>query len=83
MHLMYRYLNLKILISPLWRYCNSKYFKITYKLAGKKRISATNSFLNEIIGTGGVQKIWIHLAAISLSTKVLQWNGHLSICINT
>ena len=41
----------------LWRYYNFKYFKITCKLAGKKKISATNSFLNEIIGTGGAQKI--------------------------
>ena len=57
MHLMYKYLNSKILIIPLWPYYNFKYFKITYKLAGKNKISATNSFLNEIIGTGGVQKI--------------------------
>ena len=53
---MSKYLNSKILIIPLWPYYNFKYFKITYKLAEKK-ISATNSFLNEIIGTGGVQKI--------------------------
>ena len=57
MHLMYKHLNSKILIIPLWPYCNFKYFKITYKLAGKNKISATNSFFNEIIGTGGVQKI--------------------------
>lgn len=54
---MYKYFNLKILISPLWRYYNFKYFKITYTLARKIKINATNSFLNEIIGTGGVQKI--------------------------
>ena len=61
MHLMYKYLNSKILIIPLWLYYDFNYFKITCKLA-RKKISATNSFFNEIIGTG----------AIPLSTKVLQ-----------
>ena len=57
MHLMYKHLNSKILIIPLWPYYNFKYFKITYKLAGKKKSVPQTVFLNEIIGTGGVEKI--------------------------
>ena len=44
MHLMYKYLNLKMFICPLWPYYNSKYLKIKFQLARKKKISATNSF---------------------------------------